>query len=92
MKIKCACVWWQDSSAQNDGEWRNEEYIAEMLTCFNTKDTTFSCGVIAHETEEEICLASATARDAEDGPETWDYCGVISIPKFAITKTKRFEV
>ena len=92
MKIKCIAVWWQDSSAQNDGEWRDEDYIKEHLTCFSKNDITFSCGIIAHENETEVCIASSTSRDVTDDTEAWDYCGIISIPKFAITKEKRFEL
>ena len=79
MSTKIVCIEWIDSTEYADAEWKTEEEVKELKPM-----TIKTAGILVNEDDLYLTIASSI-NDADKGVDA-QYGGLISIPKFAISK------
>tara|TARA_R100001244_G_scaffold119643_1_gene89251 strand:+ start:230 stop:559 length:330 start_codon:yes stop_codon:yes gene_type:complete len=79
MNKKIVCVEWVDSAEYQDADWKTEQELKDLKPMMIK-----TAGILVNEDDLYITLASSI--NNSDSTVDAEYGGLISIPKFAITK------
>ena len=73
------CIEWIDSAEYGDAEWKTEQEVKDLKPM-----TIKTAGILVN--EDDLYLTIASSINNSDSTVDAEYGGLISIPKFAITK------
>jgi uncharacterized protein YyaL (SSP411 family) len=79
MSTKIVCIEWIDSTEYVDAEWKTEQEVKELKPM-----TIKTAGILVN--EDDLYLTIASSINDADKEVDAQYGGLISIPKFAISK------
>ena len=79
MNSKIVCIEWIDSAEYNDAEWKTEQEVKDLKPM-----VIKTAGILVN--EDDLYLTIASSINNADSKVDAEYGGLISIPKFAISK------
>ena len=79
MNKKIVCVEWVDSAEYEDADWKTEQEVKDLKPMLIK-----SAGILVN--EDDIYLTIASSINNADSKVDAQYGGLLSIPKFAISK------
>jgi hypothetical protein len=79
MNNRIVCIEWVDSAEYEDADWKTEQEVKDLKPMLIK-----SAGILVN--EDDIYLTIASSINNADSKEDAQYGGLLSIPKFAISK------